>query len=151
MTVAVQAHDRWERPGLVLAAGVLAVVALVALPVLLREQTRDWTAYEQAAGRLEAGAPLYVWELATEDDEYYLYPPGMAALWAVAGSPELLLLLKIAALVGTATLAPLVVRDRSRLVPPALPSPPAHSSGRRTSTTSCSATSWPSTSGRCRW
>ena len=117
MTVAAQAHDRWERPGLVLAAGILVVVAIVALPVLLREQTRDWTAYEQAAGRLETGAPLYVWELESEDEEYYLYPPGMAALWAIAGSPELLLLLKIAALVGTATLAPLVVRDRSRLVP----------------------------------
>ena len=105
---------RWDGPLLLLIAGVLLASALVALPVLLRETTRDWTAYEQAADRLAAGAPLYVWELATEDDEYYLYPPGMAAVWSVAGSPELLAAIKVLALLAVGVLAPLVVADPSR-------------------------------------
>ncbi len=116
MTVAtVPRASRWEGPGLVAIAGILLAITFVALPVLLREQTRDWIAYEQAAQRLDAGEPLYVWELATEDDEYYLYPPGMAAAWAVGGSPELLLLVKVVSLLAAGFLAPLVVRDPSRL------------------------------------
>ena len=115
MTAAAASRARrWERPGLLLAAGVIVAMALIALPVLLREQTRDWTAYEQAAVRLESGAPLYVWTLATEADEYYLYPPGMAAAWSIAGSPELLLLVKVVSLLAVGALAPLVVRDPSR-------------------------------------
>ncbi|MEO5966072.1 MAG: hypothetical protein ABIR11_11455, partial [Candidatus Limnocylindrales bacterium] len=94
--------------------GIVLAITLIALPVLLQERTRDWTAYEQAAGRLQAGEPLYIWELATADDEYYLYPPGMAAAWAAVGSPQLLLLVKVLALLGTACLAPLVVTDPAR-------------------------------------
>ena len=105
---------RWDGPLLLLIAGVLLASALVALPVLLKETTRDWTAYEQAAGRLATGAPLYVWELATEDDEYYLYPPGMAAAWSIAGSPQLLVAAKLLALLAVGVLAPLVVADPSR-------------------------------------
>ena len=105
---------RWDGPALLLVAGIVIAISLIALPVLLREEARDWTAYQQASNRLVAGEPLYVWELATEDDEYYLYPPGMAAAWAAAGSPELLLLVRLAALLGVGMLAPLVVRDPRR-------------------------------------
>ena len=105
---------RWDGPLLLLVAGIVLASALVALPVLLKEETRDWIAYEQAATRLDTGQPLYIWQLATEDDEYYLYPPGMAALWAVAGSPELLIAAKVLALLAVGSLAPLVVEDPSK-------------------------------------
>ena len=105
---------RWDGPLLLLVAGVLLASALVALPVLLKETTRDWTAYEQAAGRLATGQPLYIWELATEDDEYYLYPPGMAVVWSIAGSPQLLAAVKVLALLAVGILAPLVVANPSR-------------------------------------
>ena len=72
------------------------ILAIGLLPTILREQTRDWIAYEQAADRLTAGEPLYVFELATPDDEYYLYPPPTAAIWAAVGSPEGLLAVKVA-------------------------------------------------------
>jgi hypothetical protein len=95
---------------LAVAAGLtlLAILAIGLLPTLLREQTRDWIAYEQAAERLAAGEPLYVFELATPDDEYYLYPPPTAAIWAAVGSPEALLGLKVLALVGVAALMAVV-------------------------------------------
>ncbi len=105
---------RWERPALLLVVGMVIVAAIVATPVLLREGTRDWTAYEQAADRVATGEPLYVWDLATPDDEYYLYPPGMAAAWSVIGSPELLLVVKVVALLGVGVLAPMVVADPRR-------------------------------------
>ncbi len=116
MTVAAPAVParRWDGPLLLLVAGIVLASALVALPVLLKEETRDWIAYEQAAVRLDTGQPLYVWQLATEDDEYYLYPPGMAALWAIAGSPELLIAAKVLALLAVGSLAPLVVEDPSK-------------------------------------
>ena len=99
---------------LALLAGLTLVFILAAglMPTILREQTRDWIAYEQAADRLTTGAPLYVFELATPDDEYYLYPPPTAALWAVAGSPEALLTLKVLALASVGALA-LVVAPRA--------------------------------------
>jgi hypothetical protein len=105
---------RWDGPLLLLVAGIVLAAAFVALPVLLKEETRDWIAYEQAAARLDTGQPLYVWHLATEDDEYYLYPPGMAAVWAAAGSPELLIVAKVVALLAVGSLAPLVVEDPSK-------------------------------------
>lgn len=73
---------------------------------IAREETRDWIAYQQAAARLEAGGPLYVFELPTPDDEPYLYPPPTAAIWSWIGSPEGLFALKVAflALVGTLSL-----------------------------------------------
>jgi hypothetical protein len=91
----------------------LAILAIGLLPTILREQTRDWIAYEQAADRLNAGDPLYVFELATPDDEYYLYPPPTAAIWAAVGSPEGLLAVKVLALVAVASLM-LVVAPRAR-------------------------------------
>ncbi len=99
---------------LALLAGLTFLVILAAglAPTIHREQTRDWIAYEQAADRLAAGEPLYVFELATPDDEYYLYPPPTAALWAAVGSPEALLALKILALASVGALA-LVVAPRA--------------------------------------
>jgi hypothetical protein len=82
----------------------LGILAIGLLPTLLREQTRDWIAYEQAADRLAAGEPLYVFDLATPDDEYYLYPPATAAVWSAVGSPEGLLALKIVGLIGVGAL-----------------------------------------------
>jgi hypothetical protein len=78
----------------------LGILAIGLLPTLLREQTRDWIAYDQAADRLASGEPLYVFDLPTPDDEYYLYPPPTAAIWGAIGSPEGLLALKIAGLIG---------------------------------------------------
>ena len=86
------------RLALVAGLTLLVILAIGLAPTILREQTRDWIAYEQAADRLTAGEPLYVFELATPDDEYYLYPPPMAAIWAAVGSPELLFAVKIVAL-----------------------------------------------------
>lgn len=91
----------------------LAILAIGLLPTILREQTRDWIAYEQAADRLTAGGPLYVFELANPDKEYYLYPPPTAAIWAAVGSPEGLLAIKVLALVGVAALM-VVVMPSSR-------------------------------------
>jgi hypothetical protein len=97
----------------------LAILAIGLLPTILREQTRDWIAYEQAADRLESGQPLYVFELANPDEEYYLYPPPTAAIWAAAGSPEALLAVKVLALIGVAALMVVVAptaRPRSRWI-----------------------------------
>lgn len=91
---------------LALVAGLvlLAILAIGLTPTILREQTRDWIAYEQAADRLTAGEPLYVFELATPDDEYYLYPPPTAAIWGAVGSPEGLFVVKVVALIAVASL-----------------------------------------------
>jgi hypothetical protein len=101
-----------------LLAGLTLVVLLGIglLPTLLREQTRDWIAYEQAAQRLASGQPLYVFTLATPDDEYYLYPPLTAAIWAAVGSSTGLFVLKLAALASVGALAVVVVpaADRRR-------------------------------------
>lgn len=105
--------ERWHRPALLLVAGVVVAIFLVSLPTILREQTRDWIAYQQAAARLQAGGPLYIWTLATPDDEYYLYPPGMAAAWAVVGSPALLVAVKLASLLAVGLLTPMVVGSPS--------------------------------------
>ncbi len=92
---------------LALLAGLTLVVVLAAglAPTILREQTRDWIAYDQAADRLADGRPLYVFELPTPDDEYYLYPPPAAAAWGAIPSPEGLLALKLAALAAVGALA----------------------------------------------
>jgi hypothetical protein len=114
LTVAVHARGddrRWDRLLLVLAIGIVVVVALGVLPALLLEQTRDWIAYQQAAGRLASGGPLYIWVLPTPDDEYYLYPPGMAAAWLALGSPIGFLLVKLAALLSVAVLASVVAGE----------------------------------------
>jgi hypothetical protein len=101
---------------LALAAGLtlLAILAIGLLPTILREQTRDWIAYEQAAERLASGEPLYVFELANPDREYYLYPPPTAAIWAAAGSPEGLLAIKVIALICVAALMVVVAPSASR-------------------------------------
>jgi hypothetical protein len=101
---------------LALAAGLtlLAILAFGLLPTILREQTRDWVAYEQAAERLTAGEPLYVFELENPDREYYLYPPPTAAIWAAAGSPEGLLAIKVIALICVAALMVVVAPSAPR-------------------------------------
>jgi hypothetical protein len=91
----------------------VGVLGIGLIPILLQETVRDWVAYEQAADRLRGGVPLYVFHLATPVDQYYLYPPAGAAVWALAGSPFSLAMLKILALGLVGTLALLVV-DRSR-------------------------------------
>jgi hypothetical protein len=103
------------RLALVAGLTLLAILAVGLVPTILREQTRDWIAYEQAADRLTAGEPLYVFDLATPDDEYYLYPPPTAAIWAAVGSPEGLLVLKVIALVGVGALTVVVAPGASRL------------------------------------
>jgi hypothetical protein len=101
------------RLALVAGLTLLVILAIGLLPTILREQTRDWIAYEQAAERLAAGEPLYIFELATPDDEYYLYPPPTAAIWAAVGSPEGLLAVKVLALVGVASLMVVVAPKAS--------------------------------------
>ena len=90
----------------------LIILGIGLAPTILREQTRDWIAYEQAASRLASGGPLYVFVLPTPDDEYYLYPPLGAAIWAAVGSPEGLLALKVLALLSVGTLAVVVAPSR---------------------------------------
>jgi hypothetical protein len=107
------------RLALLIGLTVVGVLALGLLPTILQEGTRDWIAYEQAADRLTNGEPLYVFSLATPDDEYYLYPPLMAALWALAGTPERLLVLKLFVLALTGALALVIVpatRPRARAI-----------------------------------
>src|SRR5258705_1096629 len=93
------------RMAILIGVVVLGVLAIGLLPTILNEGTRDWIAYQQAADRLAAGQPLYVFTLPTPDDEYYLYPPLGAALWRFAGSPDLLLWLKVATLCLCGSLA----------------------------------------------
>jgi hypothetical protein len=102
------------RLALVAGLTLLAILAIGLAPTILREQTRDWIAYEQAADRLTAGEPLYVFELATPDDEYYLYPPPTAAIWSAIGSPEGLLVVKVLALVAVGALMVVVAPGASR-------------------------------------
>lgn len=92
------------RFALVVGITVVVVLSIGLLPTILREQTRDWIAYDQAADRLTSGQPLYPFELSTPEDEYYLYPPPAAAAWAVAPSPEALLALKVVALAAVSAL-----------------------------------------------
>jgi hypothetical protein len=84
---------------------VLVVTDVVVVPTILREETRDWHAYEQAAERLDSGKPLYVWELADESQEYYLYPPPTAAVWSLGLNEQSLIVLKLIALLGVGALA----------------------------------------------
>jgi hypothetical protein len=93
----------------------LIILGIGLTPTILREQTRDWIAYEQAASRLVSGGPLYVFVLPTPDDEYYLYPPLAAAIWAAVGSPEGLLALKVLALLSVGALAVIVAPNASGL------------------------------------
>jgi hypothetical protein len=102
------------RLAILLGLTLLGVLAIGLLPTILNEGTRDWIAYQQAADRLAAGRPLYVFVLPTSDDEYYLYPPLGAALWRLAGSPEALIVLKVAALGLCGALAGIIAPSASR-------------------------------------
>ena len=96
------------RLAVVVGLSFVTILGIGLIPTVLREGTRDWIAYDQAANRLVSGEPLYVFTLPTPDDEYYLYPPPTAALWAVFRSPELLLALKLAALAAVGGMVALV-------------------------------------------
>jgi hypothetical protein len=93
------------RLALVAGLALILLLGIGLLPTILLERTRDWIAYDQAADRLTSGQPLYIFELPTPDDEYYLYPPPTAAAWAVFPSPDGLLALKVAALAAVGALA----------------------------------------------
>lgn len=86
---------------------IVVLTAILVGPILLGEKAQDWTAYAQAADRLRSGAPLYVWTLTDPTQQYFLYPPAMAAFWAVGMTPGLLVGLKLVALLGVAALATL--------------------------------------------
>ncbi len=120
MTVGVRGSPLLDGRLALLAGLMLVVILAIGLaPTILREQTRDWIAYDQAADRLAAGDPLYVFELATPDDEYYLYPPPTAAIWGAIRSPEALLMLKVLALAASGALALVAwprAGDREKLV-----------------------------------
>lgn len=88
--------------------GIVVVLAAVTLPVLLQEGTRDWTIYAHAAERLRTGEPLYLFQQSAAREAYFLYPPLMALVWPLIGSPEALLVLKLVVLVGVASLARLL-------------------------------------------
>jgi hypothetical protein len=102
------------RMAILIGLTVIVVLAIGLLPTILAEGTRDWIAYQQAADRLAAGGPLYVFVLPTPDDEYYLYPPLGATLWRFVGSPEGLIVLKVAALLLCGALAGIVAPSASR-------------------------------------
>ena len=86
-------------PAIMVALGLVVILDIVFVPAIVHEQTRDWVAYAQAAERLRAGLPLYVWSLATPAEEYYLYPPPAAAIWAMGLDAGSLLALKVVCLV----------------------------------------------------
>ena len=95
---------------LAIVAGLLLVVGLgVALAgTISLEQARDWAVYQQAADRLLAGRPLYVFDRTPGADGIYLYPPPGAAFWAVAGSQQAFVAVKIAFLCLVGVLALIV-------------------------------------------
>jgi len=76
----------------------LAVVAVAAIPVLLLERAEDWRAYAEAATAIRSGTPLYIWttypDIRSFGQHAYLYPPPLAAIWAVGLTPESFLVLK---------------------------------------------------------
>ena len=79
----------------------LAVPALVGIlsmlllgPTIFRETARDWTTYADAADRLRVGGPLFL----SGGQLLYIYPPPLAAVWSLGGSPEVLLAAKVVAL-----------------------------------------------------
>ena len=92
----------WTLPpgglGIIVAFVLVGALDLVFVPAIVREGTRDWIAYAQAAERLRAGLPLYVWSLATPAEEYYLYPPPAAAIWAMGLDAGSFMALKIGCL-----------------------------------------------------
>jgi hypothetical protein len=86
--------------------------------VIATEQGRDWVAYAEAAERLVSGGPLYSRSLGDPTLASYLYPPPLAALWAVGIGPAGLLIVKLAALLGLAPLGALLagpVDGRTRI------------------------------------
>ena len=98
---------------LVVAAIVIGLLDVVAVPVLLREQATDWRAYEGAAELLARGEPLYGWtvdpDIRATTDYPYIYPPPLAAIWGWGLTPMVFAALKVASLtalvafVGVAT------------------------------------------------
>jgi hypothetical protein len=95
-------------PALVAAAAIgisLAVVAIVAIPVLLLERAEDWRAYAEAATAIRSGTPLYIWttypDIRSFGQHAYLYPPPLAAIWAVGLTPEWFAVLKAVGLAAS--------------------------------------------------
>ena len=81
------------------AAGVVGILTMLVLgPIIFSEAARDWTTYQDAADRLRAGAPLYI----SGGELLYIYPPPLAAVWALGMTPAILLVAKVIALVALA-------------------------------------------------
>ena len=84
------------------------ILAIGLLPTILREQTRDWIAYEQAADRLASGEPLYVFELGDARRRVLPLPAANGRDLGGGRQPEALLAIKVLALIGVASLVVVV-------------------------------------------
>src|SRR5438105_15537152 len=101
--------DRSERltalmPTIVAAAAVgivLLLVGVVVAPILMLERAEDWRAYQEAADSLRAGAPLYAWttfpDIRSFGRHAYLYPPPLAAIWALGFTAQSFVAVKVVA------------------------------------------------------
>ena len=77
------------------APAVVGILTMLLIgPTIFRESARDWTTYADAADRLRAGGPLFL----SGGQLLYIYPPPLAAVWGLGGSPEVLLAAKVIAL-----------------------------------------------------
>jgi hypothetical protein len=79
---------------LALPAVVAILTTLLVGPTIFKETARDWTTYADAADRLRTGGPLFL----SDGQLLYIYPPPLAAVWGLGGSPEVLLAAKLLAL-----------------------------------------------------
>jgi hypothetical protein len=80
---------------------VLLLVGVVVAPILMLERAEDWRAYAEAADSLRSGAPLYAWTTFPDIRSYglhaYLYPPPLAAIWAIGLSAPSFVVVKVVA------------------------------------------------------
>jgi hypothetical protein len=121
---------------LIVVAAVLAIIDIVAVPVLLQEGATDWRAYEGGAQALAAGVSPYAW-VANDDiralTQYpYIYPPPLAAIWGLGLTATIFLGLKVAsttalgafAISSTKAVGPIRVAASAAIVALGVASPP---------------------------